>query len=91
MIFSISFVQHGVSVVDSSVAGLGGCPYAKGASGNLAIEDLIYMLHGLGIKTGIDLQSILQVGEFINNALNRTTKSKVGLALSSKSVLNKSR
>ncbi|XP_075212624.1 hydroxymethylglutaryl-CoA lyase isoform X2 [Lycorma delicatula] len=84
-------LEHGVSVVDSSVAGLGGCPYAKGASGNLATEDLIYMLHGLGIDTGIDLQSILQVGEFINNALNRTTKSKVALALSNKTVVNKLR
>ncbi|KAK1317552.1 hypothetical protein QJS10_CPA05g00689 [Acorus calamus] len=56
-------LQMGVSVVDSSVAGLGGCPYAKGASGNVATEDVVYMLHGLGIKTGVDLGKLMAVGE----------------------------
>lgn len=84
-------LEHGVTVVDSSVAGLGGCPYARGASGNLATEDLVYMLHGLGIETGIDLQSVLQVGEFISRSLNITTRSKVALAIGNKTVSNTSR
>lgn len=79
------YFQLGVSVVDSSVAGLGGCPYAKGASGNLATEDLIYMLHGLGIDTGVDLRSVLEVGEFINKHLHRTTRSKVAEAIANTS------
>uniref|UniRef100_P35914-3 Isoform 3 of Hydroxymethylglutaryl-CoA lyase, mitochondrial n=1 Tax=Homo sapiens TaxID=9606 RepID=P35914-3 len=70
----------GVSVVDSSVAGLGGCPYAQGASGNLATEDLVYMLEGLGIHTGVNLQKLLEAGNFICQALNRKTSSKVAQA-----------
>ncbi|KAM9685708.1 hydroxymethylglutaryl-CoA lyase, mitochondrial [Trichechus inunguis] len=73
-------LQMGVSVVDSSVAGLGGCPYAKGASGNLATEDLVYMLTGLGIHTGVNLQKLLEAGTFICQALNRKTSSKVAQA-----------
>ncbi|OBS63564.1 hypothetical protein A6R68_07824 [Neotoma lepida] len=73
-------LQMGVSVVDSSVAGLGGCPYAQGASGNLATEDLVYMLTGLGIHTGVDLQKLLEAGDFICQALNRKTSSKVAQA-----------
>ena len=73
-------LQMGVSVVDSSVAGLGGCPYAKGASGNLATEDLVYMLNGLGIHTGVNLQKLLEAGDFICQALNRKTSSKVAQA-----------
>uniref|UniRef100_A0A8L2Q6E3 Hydroxymethylglutaryl-CoA lyase, mitochondrial n=1 Tax=Rattus norvegicus TaxID=10116 RepID=A0A8L2Q6E3_RAT len=73
-------LQMGVSVVDSSVAGLGGCPYAKGASGNLATEDLVYMLTGLGIHTGVNLQKLLEAGDFICQALNRKTSSKVAQA-----------
>lgn len=69
-----------VSVIDSSVAGLGGCPYAKGASGNLATEDLVYMLHGLGIDTGIDLQQLIDTGNDISRALGRASGSKVALA-----------
>jgi hydroxymethylglutaryl-CoA lyase len=75
-------VQLGVSVVDASVAGLGGCPYARGASGNVATEDLVYMLEGMGIDTGVDLKSLLQAGKFICDATNRKTESKVGRALS---------
>ncbi|MDO6641826.1 hydroxymethylglutaryl-CoA lyase [Shewanella sp. 5_MG-2023] len=71
----------GVSVIDSSVAGLGGCPYAKGASGNLATEDLVYMLHGMGIETGIDLHKLAQAGNQISQVLGRTTGSKVAQAL----------
>ncbi|XP_026965568.1 hydroxymethylglutaryl-CoA lyase, mitochondrial isoform X6 [Sagmatias obliquidens] len=73
-------LQMGVSVVDSSVAGLGGCPYAHGASGNLATEDLVYMLAGLGVHTGVNLQKLLEAGAFICQALNRRTSSKVAQA-----------
>ncbi|KAI3795871.1 hypothetical protein L1987_38531 [Smallanthus sonchifolius] len=58
-------LQMGISTVDSSIAGLGGCPYAKGASGNVATEDVVYMLHGLGIQTDVDLGKLLETGEFI--------------------------
>jgi hydroxymethylglutaryl-CoA lyase len=71
----------GVSTIDSSVAGLGGCPYAKGASGNVATEDVVYMLHGMGIKTGIDLQALIAAGKFIAAAVNHAPNSKVSLAL----------
>ncbi|WP_076540399.1 hydroxymethylglutaryl-CoA lyase [Shewanella sp. UCD-KL21] len=74
-------LETGVSVIDSSVAGLGGCPYAKGASGNLATEDLVYMLHGMGIETGIDLQKLARAGNQISQVLGRTTGSKVAQAL----------
>lgn len=73
-------LQNGVSVVDSSVAGLGGCPYAQGASGNVATEDVVYMLHGLGIHTGVDLPRLLDAGSFICHSLNRRTNSKVAQA-----------
>uniref|UniRef100_A0A673FLY0 hydroxymethylglutaryl-CoA lyase n=1 Tax=Sinocyclocheilus rhinocerous TaxID=307959 RepID=A0A673FLY0_9TELE len=73
-------LQMGVSVVDSSVAGLGGCPYAKGASGNVSTEDVLYMLHGLGIETGVDMLKVMEAGEFICRALNRKTNSKVSQA-----------
>ncbi|XP_064002842.1 3-hydroxymethyl-3-methylglutaryl-CoA lyase, cytoplasmic isoform X3 [Pogoniulus pusillus] len=72
--------EMGVAVVDSSVAGLGGCPYAKGATGNVATEDVIYMLNGLGINTGVNLYKVMEVGNFICTALNKTTNSKVALA-----------
>lgn len=70
----------GISVVDSSVAGLGGCPYAKGASGNVATEDVVYMLNGLGIKTNVDMKKLLQTGEFICKSLGRPSGSKVAVA-----------
>ncbi|TRZ01893.1 hypothetical protein DNTS_014856 [Danionella cerebrum] len=73
-------LQNGVSVVDSSVAGLGGCPYAQGASGNVATEDVVYMLHGLGIQTGVDLTKLMDAGSFICHSLNRRTNSKVAQA-----------
>ena len=66
----------GVTVVDSSVGGLGGCPHAKGASGKLAIEDLLYMLHGLGIQTRVDLFKVVAAGEFIAYFLGRPSGSK---------------
>jgi len=71
----------GVGVVDSSIAGLGGCPYAKGASGNVATEDVVYMLNGLGIGTGIDWESLLQASAYISEALGRVPESKVARAL----------
>ena len=80
----VVFIQMGVTVVDSSIAGLGGCPYAKGASGNVATEDLVYMLHGMGIQTGVDLDKLLVTADFICDALRRETQSKVGKAMGGK-------
>ncbi|GMF54036.1 unnamed protein product [Phytophthora fragariaefolia] len=77
-------LQEGVAVVDSSVAGLGGCPYASGASGNVATEDVLYMVHGLGIQTGVDLHKVMAAGEFITNLLGHSTHSKVAQALGPK-------
>ena len=74
-------LQMGINVVDSSVAGLGGCPYAKGASGNVATEDLVYMLNGLGITHGVELPKLISAGHFISQKLNRANSSKVGIAL----------
>jgi hydroxymethylglutaryl-CoA lyase len=76
----LTAVQLGIRIVDSSVAGLGGCPYAKGASGNVASEDVVYMLHNMGIETGIDLNQLIQVGKNISIKLNRNNASKVGVA-----------
>ncbi|XP_078279299.1 hydroxymethylglutaryl-CoA lyase, mitochondrial isoform X1 [Rhinoraja longicauda] len=73
-------LQMGISTVDSSVAGLGGCPYATNASGNVATEDVVYMLNGLGIHTGVDLQKLMEAGAFICKALKRKTSSKVAQA-----------
>jgi hydroxymethylglutaryl-CoA lyase len=77
-------LELGVAVVDSSVAGLGGCPYAKGASGNVATEDVLYMLDGLGIRTGIDLGRLFEAGQFICEALGREPQSKVARAMAAK-------
>jgi hydroxymethylglutaryl-CoA lyase len=74
-------MQDGVSVIDTSIAGLGGCPYAKGASGNVATEDVVYMLNGLGIETGIDLDKLVPIGNWITQKIGRTNGSKVGLAI----------
>jgi hydroxymethylglutaryl-CoA lyase len=77
----LAVLQMGVAVVDASVSGLGGCPYAPGASGNVATEDVVYMLHGLGIETGIDLDKLVEAGAFISSALDRTSGSKAAMAL----------
>lgn len=77
-------LQMGISVVDSSVAGLGGCPYAKGASGNVATEDVVYMLDGLGIEHGIDLEQLVDAGDYICQQLDRCNGSKVATALLAK-------
>lgn len=74
-------LQVGITTIDSSVAGLGGCPYAKGASGNVATEDVIYMMNGLGIDTGIDLEKLMVASRFISEILNRPPWSKVSLAM----------
>ncbi len=74
-------VEEGVAVIDSSTAGLGGCPYAKGASGNVATEDVLYLLQGLGIETGIDLQAVVDTGHWITRELGRHNGSKVAQAL----------
>ncbi|XP_040379160.1 hydroxymethylglutaryl-CoA lyase, mitochondrial-like isoform X2 [Oryza brachyantha] len=84
-------LQMGVSVVDSSVAGLGGCPYAKGASGNVATEDVVYMLNGLGIETNVDLGKVMAAGEFICNHLGRQSGSKAAIALTGKVTANVSK
>ncbi|XP_055851220.1 hydroxymethylglutaryl-CoA lyase, mitochondrial [Episyrphus balteatus] len=76
----LTSLDYGISVVDSSISGLGGCPYAKGASGNAATEDVVYMLHGMGIKTGIDLDKLIDVGKFICSELGRQSESKVNRA-----------
>jgi hydroxymethylglutaryl-CoA lyase len=73
-----------VAVFDSSVAGLGGCPFAPGAAGNVASEDLLYMLDGMGIETGVDLKKLVEAGEFISAHLGRPTGSKVAKALAAK-------
>ncbi|WP_264480660.1 hydroxymethylglutaryl-CoA lyase [Psychrobacter sp. I-STPA6b] len=81
---TLAALQLGVSQFDTSVAGLGGCPYAKGATGNVATEDVVYMLHGMGIKTGIDLDKLVSVGERISEFLGRDNGSRVARALINK-------
>lgn len=77
-------LSRGIAVIDSAVAGLGGCPYAAGASGNVASEDVVYLLNGLGISHGIDLTALAQAGWFITDKLGKQPSSKVGLALKAK-------
>ena len=79
-------LECGIATVDSSVAGLGGCPYARGASGNVATEDVLYMLAGLGIETGVDLNAVIEAGRFISAELGRAPSSKVNLALGGQAV-----
>ena len=71
-------LEMGAHIIDTAVAGLGGCPYANGATGNVATEDVLYMLHGMGIETGVDLERLLEAGRFISAALNRAPASKLG-------------
>jgi hydroxymethylglutaryl-CoA lyase len=77
-------LEMGVATFDASVAGLGGCPYAAGASGNVATEDVVYMLNGLGIRTGVDLDQLVDIGQWICGVLNRKPASKAALAISAK-------
>ena len=82
----LACLELGVSVVDSAVAGLGGCPYAKGASGNVATEDVVYMLDGMGIATGVDLARLAAAGRMICTALEREPASRVARALAARAV-----
>lgn len=75
-------LEAGISIIDSSVAGIGGCPYAKGATGNVATEDVVYMLHGMGIETGIDMQKLVETGRYIALKLGDKPHSKVNRAWS---------
>jgi hydroxymethylglutaryl-CoA lyase len=76
----LACLELGVAVVDSSVSGAGGCPYARGATGNVASEDVIYMLHGMGISTGVDLEKLIETGRWLSTQLSRGNNSRVGLA-----------
>lgn len=80
----VASLQAGISIYHSSVAGLGGCPYAKGATGNVATEDVLYMLHGMGIETGMDLDKTVQIGQWISDQIGRQNASRVGRALIAK-------
>ncbi|KAI9343969.1 hypothetical protein BDR26DRAFT_932922 [Obelidium mucronatum] len=77
-------INRGVRVVDSAVAGLGGCPYADGASGNVSTEDVVYMLEGMGYTTGVDLAKLVKVGHFISTEMKRSNNSRVGNAMKKK-------
>lgn len=77
-------LECGIATFDSSVAGLGGCPYAKGATGNVATEDVLYMLNGLGIQTGVDIDKLIAAGEYICGVLGRPTHSKAAKALAAR-------
>ena len=80
----LACLEEGVAVIDAAVSGAGGCPYAEGASGNVASEDVVYMLHGLGIGTGIDLDALAETGRWLAALLGRETGSKAGKALLSR-------
>ena len=81
---TLASLQMGVWQFDTSIAGLGGCPYAKGATGNVATEDVVYMLHGMGIDTGIDLDKLVDAGQFISDILGRKPNSRAATALLNK-------
>ena len=81
---TLAALQMGVWQFDTSIAGLGGCPYAKGATGNVATEDVVYMLHGMGIDTGIDMGKLVDAGQFISSFLGRKPNSNVATALLNK-------
>lgn len=80
----LASLQAGVSIYHASVAGLGGCPYAKGATGNVATEDVLYMLHGMGIETGVDFEAVVDIGQWISMHLNRKSGSRAGNAHAAK-------
>jgi hydroxymethylglutaryl-CoA lyase len=81
---TLAALEMGVWHHDTSVAGLGGCPYAKGATGNVATEDVVYLLHGMGIHTGIDLDALVDAGAYISAQLGRPSGSRVARALLAK-------
>lgn len=74
-------LEHGIRVFDSSVGGLGGCPYSKGATGNVATEDLVYCLHSLGVKTGIDVEKMAEIGGWISKELGKANNTRAGKAI----------
>ena len=80
----LASLEVGIAIFHASVAGLGGCPYAKGATGNVATEDVLYMLHGMGLHTGIDLEAVVHAGDYISQAIGRANSSRVGKALLTK-------
>ncbi|GAB7526979.1 hydroxymethylglutaryl-CoA lyase [Paraburkholderia sp. 2C] len=77
-------LQEGIAIFHASVAGLGGCPYAKGATGNVATEDVLYLMNGLGIETGVDLAQVVEIGDFISKSIGRQNVSRAGKALLAK-------
>jgi len=82
----LACLEVGVTRFDTSIAGLGGCPYAKGATGNVATEDVVYLLHGLGVETGLDLDRLVDAGQWISTFLERKSNSRVGNAIAAKRV-----
>ena len=80
----LASLQAGISIFHTSVAGLGGCPYAKGATGNVATEDVLYMLHGMGIETGVDLDAVIDIGQWISGHLDRKSASRAGNAITAR-------
>jgi len=81
---TLASLQMGVWQFDTSIAGLGGCPYAKGATGNVATEDVVYLLHGMGIDTGIELDKLVDAGQYISDFLGRKPNSRAATALLNK-------
>ena len=80
----LASLQEGIEIFHASVAGLGGCPYAKGATGNVATEDVLFLMNGLGIETGVDLDQIVEIGDFISRAIGKPSASRAGRALLAK-------
>jgi hydroxymethylglutaryl-CoA lyase len=79
-------LELGIATFDTSIAGLGGCPYAKGATGNVATEDVLYLLNGLGIETGIDFAKVVATGQWISGFLDRKAHSRAGNAVAAKAL-----
>jgi hydroxymethylglutaryl-CoA lyase len=80
----LACLEEGVAVVDAAVSGTGGCPYARGASGNVATEDVVYMLHGMGVGTGVDLELLAATGRWLSALLGRPTSSRAGMAMAAR-------
>jgi hydroxymethylglutaryl-CoA lyase len=81
---TLAALEMGIAKFDTSIAGLGGCPYAKGATGNVATEEVVYMLHGMGIDTGLDLEGLVDAAAFISGHLGRKPNSRVSVAMLNK-------
>lgn len=87
----LALLPMGLKIVDSSLAGLGGCPYSPGATGNVATEDVVYALHKLGYQTGVDLDKLVESGNWLSEAIGVRNESKVGRALGARQALRKKR